>query len=331
MSAWDDAIERFSVYLKARDRSVRTLAAYSRDLIAMSRWMIDQRVATPLAVDRDDVRMYLAAMARRGLAVSSRRRALACMRSFFKHLQDIGVATGNPALQVRGPAAPRRLPKTVLTRAQVDRMIKRAGQPLRRKPGRRGPSPLPEWQRIRDVAVIELLYGCGLRVAELVSLDINDIEAHDAGFDLHVTGKRDIERLLPLGGKALSSIEQWLEYRFRPNTAQRGESALFVSKTGRRLSVRDVQRRVAHSAERAHLPGVHPHALRHSIGTHLLEASGDLRSVQAFLGHTNIASTAIYTHLNAAHLKRVHAESHPRGRNASASVSPVTKPERKNK
>ncbi len=209
-----------------------------------------------------------------------------------------GVLKNNPAVDVRAPKAGKRLPHTL----DVDQM----GALLSLKPE----GPLG----VRDLAMMELLYSSGLRLAELVGLDLGDL--HLADRTVRVTGKGNKTRIMPVGTQALAALKLWL--RERSGMAAVGENALFLNHRGRRLGGRAVQLLVARHARAQGLPmGVHPHLFRHSFATHLLESSRDLRAVQELLGHASIGTTQIYTHLDFQHLARIYESAHPRARRRS--------------
>jgi integrase/recombinase XerC len=291
--AW---IERFLGSLRHERRlSPHTASAYGRDLARLADFCARNGVARWQALDGYHVRSYAAALHRGGLAPRSVQRHLSAARTFFSYLGREGVLDSNPAVDVTAPRAPERLPETV----DADRMA--------RLLQRDGDAPLV----VRDFAIMELLYSSGLRLAELVGLDVADVDLRER--TARVTGKGAKTRVLPVGSRAIAALSQWLAERAA--IAPPGEAALFVSTRGTRLGRRAVQARVAHWALRQGLDvGVHPHVFRHSFATHLLESSGDLRAVQELLGHADIGTTQVYTHLDFAHLARVYDRTHPRAR-----------------
>jgi integrase/recombinase XerC len=217
------------------------------------------------------------------------------VRSFYTYLLREGAAMQNPAAGIRAPKAPKRLPKTF----DPDQMAQLLDPP--------GEAPLDE----RDLAILELLYSSGLRLAELVGLDLADLDVRDR--TVRVTGKGSKTRVVPVGQKALDAIGRWLKQR--AGLASATTQAVFVGRTGQRLGARAIQLRVAAIARRRGLPQrLHPHLLRHSFATHLLESSRDLRGVQEMLGHADISTTQVYTHLDFQHLAQVYDEAHPRAR-----------------
>jgi integrase/recombinase XerC len=206
-----------------------------------------------------------------------------------------GLAKVSPAVGVRAPKTPRKLPVTL----EADQLCQLLDQPQ------------DDLLAIRDAAMVELFYSSGLRLAELVAVNLGDIDGADAA--LSVTGKGAKTRRVPVGAKAREAVERWL--RVRANLAAEGERALFVSSRGGRIHPRTVQARLAQWArERGATRGLHPHLLRHSFASHLLESSGDLRAVQELLGHADISTTQIYTHLDFQHLAQVYDQAHPRAK-----------------
>ncbi len=226
----------------------------------------------------------------------SLQRNLSAIRAFYRFLLREGLVTRNAAQSVRAPKSPRLLP-SLLDADQTARLLEMDGSdPVGR----------------RDRAMLELIYSSGLRVAELVGLDLDDLDFTQG--EVRVTGKGNQQRLLPVGRLALRAIRDWLPQR-QEWLAGNGERALFVNRRGRRLSTRSVQYRAAHWGVRQGLAShVHPHMLRHSFASHMLESSGDLRAVQELLGHANISTTQIYTHLDFQHLAKVYDQAHPRAR-----------------
>ena len=292
-TAW---IERFLTHLQSERRlSPHTGTNYRRDLAALARYCDGHGLADWSALDPQHVRVFAAHEHRDGLGPRSIQRRLSAVRSFARFLIREGVLTTNPAIEIRAPKAPKRLPHT-LDPDQVARLLETgATDPLGR----------------RDTAIMELFYSSGLRLAELAALDQSDVDARDR--TVRVTGKGAKTRVVPVGRKALEALEFWL--RERAALAGIGETALFVGRNGCRLGVRAIQMRIAAWARARGLPvHVHPHLLRHSFATHLLESSRDLRGVQELLGHADISTTQIYTHLDFQHLARVYDETHPRAR-----------------
>jgi integrase/recombinase XerC len=292
--AW---VERFLSSLRHERRlSSHTASAYERDLNVLAAYCAREGVAQWRALDHHHLRGYAAALHRDGLSPRSIQRRLSAARTFFEYLLREGAMQSNPAVGVPAPKAARQLPSSV----DPDRMARLLEREDEAEP-----------VGVRDLAMMELLYSSGLRLSELVGLDLTDLDLKDR--TVRVTGKGSKTRVLPVGRRAVEALGRWLAER--GSVAPAGERALFVSRRGRRLSHRAVQARVSHWAARRDL-GVklHPHVFRHSFATHLLESSGDLRAVQELLGHADISTTQVYTHLDFAHLARVYDQAHPRAR-----------------
>jgi len=292
----DPLVDKFLQHLTLERRlSPRTIDAYRRDLADFLNWHPDQGRLDWSKLQQTEIRSYAAQRHRQGLSAKSLQRRLAALRSFFRFLNREGLGQQNPAIGVRAPKVKRKLPAT-LDVDQLGHLLELPGE-----------TPLD----LRDQAIMELLYSSGLRLAELISIDLHDLDRNDAM--LEVTGKGNKTRRLPVGRKALQAISQWLQAR--EELAKVGEMALFVSQRGGRLSARSVQSRLALRAKQQGAPQhVHPHLLRHSFASHLLESSGDLRAVQELLGHADISTTQIYTHLDFQHLAEVYDQAHPRAR-----------------
>ncbi len=290
-TAW---IDRFLHHLRTERRlSEQTRLHYRRDLLELSAWCRDQGLTHWGRLDTHHVRRYAAHGHRRGLNGRSIQRRLSALRTFFNYLLREGAVGQNPGLDVRAPRSGRHLPDTV----SVDDMNRLLAVTDR--------EPLT----LRDLAMLELLYSSGLRLAELVSLNLDDIDFEER--IVRVTGKGAKTRVVPVGGKACQALRDWLAVR----PVQARETALFTSLRGRRLGARAVQHRVRQRARLRGLPGrLHPHTLRHSFASHLLESSGDLRAVQELLGHADISTTQVYTHLDFQHLAQVYDKAHPRAR-----------------
>jgi integrase/recombinase XerC len=291
-----DQVQRFRQYLaKERRFSGHTSSNYARDLNALTRYCDSQGLTDWPALDHAQVRLFAARSHAGGLAPRSVQRRLSAVRSFLNFLIRENVLQRNCALEVRAPKGQRRLPVTL----DADTMARLLEIPA--------DGPLAT----RDRAIMELLYSSGLRLAELVGLDLQDLHAQDR--TVRVLGKGSKTRVIPVGRKALSALSAWLKQR---QTMVRNDSqAVFVGTTGRRLGPRAIQKRVEYWALRQGLPmHVHPHLFRHSFASHLLESSGELRGVQELLGHADIATTQVYTHLDFQHLARIYDATHPRAR-----------------
>jgi integrase/recombinase XerC len=289
-------LDRFQRYLATERRlSVHTLSAYSRDIKALQVWCDRNRLSDWSDLDHQRIRMFAARSHAAGLEGRSIQRRLAAIRSFFNFLLREGVLRHNPGLDVRAPKAVKRLPNTL----DVDQMR----QLLTR-------SPSNDLQ-VRDLALLELFYSSGLRLAELTGLKLHNLDLKTR--QVRVLGKGGNERIVPVGSAAVKALHQWLSKR--AGLAQPDEQAVFVGRHGAALGARAVQLRVAQMARVAGLPQhLHPHMLRHSFATHLLESSRDLRGVQELLGHANISTTQVYTHLDFQHLARTYDQAHPRAK-----------------
>lgn len=289
-------LERFERHLATERRlSPHTLAAYRHDLQTLMQWCEQQGIERWDALDHQHVRTFAARTHARGLKGRSIQRRLAALRAFFTFLQRESVLKRNPALDVPSPKAGKRLPHTL----DVDQMARL----LDFKPA--------NVLEVRDLALMEVFYSGGLRLAELTSLTIRDLDLKSG--HARVLGKGSRERIAPIGRKAVQALQGWLAER--PGLAHPDCDTLFVGRNGRALTPRAVQLRVAARARAQGLPQrVHPHLFRHSFATHLLESSRDLRAVQELLGHANISTTQVYTHLDFQHLARTYEQTHPRAK-----------------
>jgi integrase/recombinase XerC len=277
-----------------RRLSPHTVAAYRRDLQALLDFCAADKVRLQ-ELDSYAVRRFAAACHRKGLSPRSIARRLSAVRGLLATLVRDGVAVANAAVHVQAPKPSRRLPSTLDT-DQVASLLALAGD-----------DPLT----VRDRAMLELFYSSGLRLAELVGLDLNDLDLPDC--TVRVTGKGRKVRIVPVGRKALAALREWLKIRARLTRPE--QPALFVNRQGARLAPRTVQSRLKRWALRQGAPvHVHPHMLRHSFASHMLESSGDLRAVQELLGHASLSTTQVYTHLDFQHLAHIYDQSHPRAK-----------------
>lgn len=292
-------IERFLGHLREERRlSPLTAKHYRRDLDSFAAACRRAGIGAWREVTSGEVRAWLAARHRQGLAPRSLQRGLSAVRSLYRFLLREGLAGHDPAAEVRAPRVRRRLPATL----DVDE----AARLLDPDPAEAGDA-----LACRDRALFELVYGAGLRLAEVAALDAADLAGSAA--EIRVLGKGARTRVVPVGRQARAAVAAWL--RHRPGLARPTEPALFVSRRGGRLSHRAIQQRLNRLARaRGLLRPVHPHMLRHAFATHLLESSGDLRAVQELLGHANIGTTQIYTHLDFQHLAEVYDRAHPRAK-----------------
>ncbi|WP_111493822.1 MULTISPECIES: tyrosine recombinase XerC [Marinobacter] len=294
------SLARFLEHLRSeRRQSPHTFSNYQRDLERLGLRLQEQGMSHWRDLDVHGLRRHVAQLSREGLGGRSIARHLSATRRFYEFLLREREVSDNPALDVRAPKAGRKLPRV----ADVDQL----GHLLDADPD----DPL----EVRDRAMFELIYSSGLRLAELVGLDLASLDR--AAGEVRVLGKGGKTRLLPVGRQALAAVDAWLAVR--AGLAPDGETALFLSRQGKRLSARSVQSRLNRWGQHKGADQrLHPHLLRHSFASHLLESSGDLRAVQELLGHADIATTQVYTHLDFQHLARVYDRSHPRARRRKA-------------
>ncbi len=303
-----ELIDYFLEYLELeRNLSPHTLRAYRRDLERfvsfLARDYLNVRPADlrPADVETVAVRAFLAAMTRQGLARTSQGRALSAVKSLFRFACLQGRLAANPASSVRTPKQDKTLPRH-LRPGEIERLLEAPP----------GDSPIGR----RDRALLELLYATGLRVGELVSLDRHDVDLEARV--LRVLGKGGKERMVPFGAAAAEALATWLgdwdELRSRRHLAVDDEP-IFLNNRGNRLGDRSVRHIIDRRAATAGLPaGVHPHTLRHTFATHLLEEGADLRTIQELLGHSSLATTQRYTHVEIERMLRIYRESHPRAK-----------------
>ncbi|MBM2886618.1 tyrosine recombinase XerC [Chromobacterium phragmitis] len=290
-----DDIARFIDHLTVAGRSPHTLAGYRADLETLAEQLEPKPLAAAQAID---LRKALAQQHARGLGSRSLARRLSAWRQFYQWLQQSGQREDNPASALRAPKRDKLLPKALPVdgaAALLDRI--------------EGDDELDA----RDRAIFELVYSCGLRLSETVGLNLQDVDFSDQL--LRIRGKGGKERLAPIGAEAMRRLRTWLAQR----QAAADEPALFTGRHGRRLGGRQIEKRLRDWAVKTGASQhVHPHMLRHSFASHLLQSSGDLRAVQELLGHANLSSTQIYTALDFQHLAKVYDQAHPRARQASA-------------
>jgi integrase/recombinase XerC len=288
--------QQFLDYLKnERGLSPRTVAAYRRDLDRAARELKRAGVKAPEHAGEHDIRRVIASLHRQGLGARSLQRLLSALRSFFRWLMKEGHAAHNPAAAVKAPKAGRKLPGTLDADAVARLLDIREDSPL----------------ALRDKAIMELFYSSGLRLSELAGLRWDQFDP-SSGL-VTVTGKGNKTRMVPVGSYAARALAAWR--RVRGNFAGFEEPHVFVSQRGSPISTRTIQERIRYWARRQGLPQkVHPHLLRHSFASHMLESSGDLRAVQELLGHADIATTQVYTHLDFQHLASVYDKAHPRAK-----------------
>ena len=297
MSQIDTVGEYLDELKQQRRQSPHTVSNYGRDLRVLSALMTEAgNLGTFSSVSTQHIRRFVAQLHARGLAGRSLARMLSAWRGFYRWLGLRGQTAINPVDGVRAPKSPKRLPK-VLSPDEANRLL----------------DGLPgDALAIRDKAMFELFYSSGLRLAELAALDVACLEDVRQG-EVRVLGKRNKPRVVPVGSKAQLALDAWIERR--AEVASPDETALFVGQRGRRISPRVVEARLGRLAVAQGLPlHVHPHMLRHSFASHLLQSSGDLRAVQDMLGHASIASTQVYTHLDFQHLATIYDAAHPRAK-----------------
>jgi len=291
----DETIVAFLKALTAeRDYSAHTVSAYERDLEQFAEWSGRGKIHGIKEVDRRHLRRYLGYLTQRGYARRTIARKLSALRSLFKWALLHSLITIDPTTDLDSPKLDRPLPR-VLKPAEAVRLVEAP--------------PADDPVGARDRAVLEILYGSGLRVAELCSLDIDDLDLR--GGALNVTGKGRKQRRVPLGDAARSALARYLE-EARSTFDPKDAAAVFLNSRGTRLGPRTVRSVIARYTLADGLPPTSPHGLRHSYATHLLDGGADLRAVQELLGHENLATTEIYTHVSTERLKAVYEQSHPR-------------------
>lgn len=298
--AFDSGTEHYLRHLRVeRQASPHTVSSYARDLQAVSASAAERGIADWMALEAKDVRAIIAAQHREGISGRSLARRLSAIRGLYNHLMRHDMAARNPAQDILAPKDRKALPAT-LDPDEVSRLLAQN---------------LNDPMICRDLAMFELMYSSGLRLAELVGIDLADLDLSVG--QVRVTGKGNKTRDLPVGEHAVGAINKWLVYRRSMPGAD--ERAVFLSSRGKRIAPRTVQMRLKKLAESQGLDrDCYPHMLRHSFASHLLESSGDLRAVQELLGHADISTTQIYTHLDFQHLAQVYDESHPRARRERA-------------
>ena len=287
-------VQQYLDYLAYNKRySKHTIDAYRRDIQRLVQTLDDHGHSHWAEAQADSIRAAMIGARKTGLAPKSIQRILSSWRSFFTYLLQQRMVKLNPVEGIQAPKSPHKLPNSI----DPDQMSQMLNAPIA------SDDPMA----LRDKAMVELTYSCGLRLAELASLNIFDIDMTDAS--LVVTGKGNKSRQLPIGHYAIAAVKTWLQQR--PQLKCFDANALFINHRGRRMGVRGIQMRMAKMAA-LHGQHMHPHMLRHSFASHLLQSSGDLRAVQELLGHSNISTTQMYTHLDYQHLAKVYDKAHPR-------------------
>ncbi len=285
-------IQEFLDYIKsARNYSDHTVKSYQNDLIKFEVFKKDKSFSAWSEIKQADIRDFIGSHRRNGLSPRSIARLLSSLRSFYKYLNLEGLSKVNPILGISAPRLSSLLPKALDT-DMVNRLLQ--FQPK-------------TWGEFRDKAIAELLYSSGLRLSELCMLDIDDLSVESQ--ICRVLGKGRKEREVPVGSKAVEALKEW--YAHREARIEGSEKAIFINNQGSRLSQRSIQNGLKKMSAKMGLPYIHPHMLRHSFASHILESSGDLRAVQELLGHANLSSTQIYTKLDFQHLAKVYDKSHP--------------------
>lgn len=290
-------LDEFLEQLRSQKRaSVHTVKNYRRDLEHLCAYCDERQLGHWTELQQSDVRAHIASRHRRGLSAKSLQRELSAIRSFCNFLLKKQCLGANPARLVRAPKQARKLPKTLDVDQVVGLLEAGADSSL----------------EVRDVAMFELFYSSGLRLSELAALNRNDIDLREGSLTV-VQGKGNKSRIVPVGSKAIDALHAWLKVRAQFGDAD--ANAVFVGKKGKRLGCRAIELRLQHWCRKKGLAEhVHPHMLRHSFASHLLESSQDLRAVQELLGHSNISTTQIYTHLDFQHLAAVYDQAHPRAK-----------------
>ena len=294
----DPNLQSFIDYLQFERRySALTVENYQRDILQFTKWLSEQDNQPTLdEASEFKVRQWIAKLHRQSLNSRSLQRKLSSLRSYFRYQIKHNKLTVNPAIDIRAPRESKRLPQT-LDIEQIDQLFD---------------IPDNEFIGARDKAILELFYSSGLRLAELANLTLQNIDLDSAL--ITVLGKGNKTRTIPIGSKAISALNNWLQHRSSLQSTQ--HNALFLSKQGKPITHRNIQLRVNYWQQQQGVnQRVHPHKLRHSVASHLLQSSGDLRAVQEFLGHSDISSTQVYTHLDYQHLADVYDKAHPRARN----------------
>ncbi len=292
----------FKAYLlslkQERQLSVHTVQSYRRDLMKLQHFIAQQEVDVSTTLSPAIARQFPARLHAAGLGGKSIQRALSAARGFYQYQIETGQAKNNPFIEVRAPKAQKKLPDT-LSVDEIEQLL----------------TAMPEDALSRrDKAIIELIYSAGMRLSELIAVNVQDVARMTDM--ISVIGKGNKQRLVPIGRKARIAINDWLGCR--SSLASADEAGLFVSNRGGRISARTIQARLDYWSRCSGLDRkLHPHMLRHSFASHILESSGDLRAVQELLGHANISTTQIYTHLDFQHLAQVYDKAHPRAKKPS--------------
>ncbi len=277
-----------------RSLSPLTIDAYKRDLSRYAEWIEAQAIQGPCDVSKSDIEAYIAALGDLGLSAVSCERALSAIKGYHKFLVHDSICTDHPAAHIPLPKKVKALPD-VLSPIEIGNLLDQT-------------FPEDKYAQ-RDRAMLEILYGCGLRVSELSGLEMSQIFLEEEV--LRVIGKGSKERLVPLFGTAHDALSNYL-VRWRPQLVKKATSAVFLNSRGDRISRQAIYKIVKRYGESAGIEKLHPHTLRHCCATHLLEGGADLRCVQEMLGHSDISTTQLYTHVDLTHIRSVYLQSHPR-------------------
>lgn len=298
-------VDLFEQYLKSeRQLSPHSCVNYLRDLKKLQQFCVQTKIESVREVEDFHLRNFVAQLKHGGLSNKSIQRWLSSCRSFFKFCLKHKWVKTDPSANIQAPKAEKKLPK-VLDVDQISQLCEIKGK---------------DFFSVRDRAILELVYSSGLRLAELVSLNLSDIDLADKS--LRTIGKGNKARDLPIGRCAIDALKAWLYER--QMVLASGEEAVFINQHGTRLSARTVQDRFAKLGQQQLVQNrLHPHMLRHSFASHVLESSGDLRAVQELLGHANISTTQIYTHLDFQHLAKVYDQAHPRAQLSAKDKTPA--------
>lgn len=295
-----DDLDAFYRHLRnERQLSPRTLEAYRHDLQGLREFLVERNLSGWQTLDSPQLRLFVAQRHQAGLSGRSLQRLLSAVRSLYSYLIRERLCKHNPAVDLRAPKSPRKLPKALDADLAAQLLDDNSDD---------------DWLAVRDHAMLELFYSSGLRLSELASLDVHALDS--AQGEVRVLGKGNRTRLVPVGRLALAALGRWLPLR---SLAAGDNPALFIGKQGRRLSARAIQLRVKAWGVQHIGQKLHPHMLRHSFASHMLESSGDLRAVQELLGHADIGTTQIYTHLDFQHLAQVYDQAHPRAKRKNES------------
>lgn len=293
-------LEAYCTHLRSeRQVSPHTLDAYRRDLNKVLAFCVKERIASWTTLDTARLRSLVARQHQQGQSSRSLARLLSAVRGLYNYLNREGICEHDPANGLSPPKGERRLPKTLDT----DRALQLLDGAIE-----------DDFLAHRDQAIMELFYSSGLRLSELTGLNLDQLDLGDGL--VQVLGKGSKTRVLPVGRKARQALETWLAFRAQANPQ---DDAVFISQQGRRLGPRTIQVRIKAAGERELGQNLHPHMLRHSFASHLLESSQDLRAVQELLGHADIKTTQIYTHLDFQHLATVYDSAHPRAKRKGSS------------